>query len=122
MENQERKAYLTIGSVRALDIRVIFENTEILYEGAVEEAPEEIKKLRIADIACGSGIFLTEVLDYLINYCQDWYEKNKKYDNLEETYTNTYKLTYKEKEEIKKLRYSKVENSDKMNFYVYNCN
>lgn len=64
MENQERKAYLTIGSVRALDIRVIFENTEILYEGAVEEAPEEIKK----------------------------------------------------------LRYSKVENLDKMNFYVYNCN
>ena len=64
MENQERKAYLTIGSVRALDIRVIFENTEILYEGAVEEAPEEIKK----------------------------------------------------------LRYSKVENSDKMKFYVYNCN
>ena len=43
---------------------------------------EEIKKLRIADIACGSGIFLTEVLDYLINYCQDWYEKNKKYDEM----------------------------------------
>ena len=65
-----------------------------------KKSPKEIKKLRIADIACGSGIFLTEVLDYLINYCQDWYEKNKKYDNLEETYTNTYKLTYKEKKEI----------------------
>ncbi|MBR0491404.1 MAG: Eco57I restriction-modification methylase domain-containing protein [Clostridia bacterium] len=65
-----------------------------------EKNPDEIKKLRIADIACGSGIFLTEVLDYLINYCQDWYEKNKKYDSLEETYTNTYKLTYKEKREI----------------------
>ena len=50
MENQERKAYLTIGSVRALDIRVIFENTEILYEGAVEEAPEEIKKLRYSKV------------------------------------------------------------------------
>ena len=62
MENQERKAYLTIGSVRALDIRV--EDTEILYEGAVEKAPTEIKN----------------------------------------------------------LRYSKVENSDKMNFYVYNLN
>ena len=46
MENQERKAYLTIGSVRSLDIRVIFEATEILYEGAVEAATEEIKSLR----------------------------------------------------------------------------
>lgn len=53
MENQEIKAYLTIGSVRALDIRVIF-----------EDAPEEIKR----------------------------------------------------------LRYSKVKNSDKMNFYIYNSN
>lgn len=50
MENQERKAYLTIGSVRALDIRVIFENTEILYEGAVEKAPAEIKNLRYSNI------------------------------------------------------------------------
>ena len=60
----KRKADLTIGSIRALDIRVIFEDTEILYEGAVEDAPEEIKR----------------------------------------------------------LRYSKVENSDKMNCYVYNSN
>ena len=37
---------MTIGSVRALDIRVIFEDTEILYEGAVEDAQEEIKRLR----------------------------------------------------------------------------
>ena len=64
MEKKERRTYLTIGSIRALDIRVIFENTEILYEGAVEKAPAEIKN----------------------------------------------------------LRYSKVENSDKMNFYVYNFN
>ena len=59
-----KKSIFEIGSVRALDIRVIFEDTEILYEGAVEKAPAEIKN----------------------------------------------------------LRYSKVENSDKMNFYVYNFN
>ena len=64
MEKKERRTYLTIGSIRALDIRVIFEDTEILYEGAVEKAPAEIKN----------------------------------------------------------LRYSKVENSDKMNIYVYNFN
>lgn len=79
---------------------VKFMVSKSLEKFANKKSPEEIKKLRIADIACGSGIFLTEVLDYLINYCQDWYEKNKKYDNLEETYTNTYKLTYKEKKEI----------------------
>ena len=60
----KRKADLTIGSVGALDIRGIFEDTEILYEGAVGDAPEEIKR----------------------------------------------------------LRYSKVKNSYKMNFYVYNTN
>ena len=73
---------------------------ESLKDFTYKKSPDEIKKIRIADIACGSGIFLTEVLDYLINYCQDWYEKNKQYDNLEETYTNTYKLTFKEKKEI----------------------
>lgn len=79
---------------------VKFMVNESLKDFTYKKSPDEIKKLRIADIACGSGIFLTEVLDYLINYCQDWYEKNKQYDNLEETYTNTYKLTYKEKKEI----------------------
>ena len=59
-----KKSIFEIGSVRALDIRVIFEDTEILYEDAVEDAPKEIKR----------------------------------------------------------LRYSKVKNSDKMNFYVYNSN
>ena len=79
---------------------VKFMVNESLKDFTYKKSPDEIKKIRIADIACGSGIFLTEVLDYLINYCQDWYEKNKQYDNLEETYTNTYKLTYKEKKEI----------------------
>lgn len=50
MENEERRAYLTIGSGRLLDIRVIWEDTEILYEGMVENAPEEIKNLRYSKI------------------------------------------------------------------------
>lgn len=36
MEKQEKKLYLTIGSIRTLDIRVIDENNEILYDGMVE--------------------------------------------------------------------------------------
>jgi len=33
-----------------LDIRVIWEDTEVLYEGMVENAPEEIKNLRYSKI------------------------------------------------------------------------
>ncbi|MBE5820158.1 MAG: hypothetical protein E7310_05040 [Clostridiales bacterium] len=50
MESEERRAYLTIGSGRLLDIRVIWEDTEMLYEGMVENAPEEIKNLRYSKI------------------------------------------------------------------------
>ncbi len=49
MEKQEKKLYLTIGSIRTLDIRVIDENNEILYDGMVENAPEYIKQLKYFD-------------------------------------------------------------------------
>ena len=41
------------------------------------KTPDEVLELKIADIACGSGIFLEEVYDYLVQYCVDWYEKNR---------------------------------------------
>lgn len=50
MGDTNRKAYLTISSSRLLDIRVIWEDNEILYEGMVEEAPQEIKNLRYSKI------------------------------------------------------------------------
>ena len=43
---EERKAYLTIGCARKMDIRVIWDDVDVLYEGEVEEAPAEIKRLR----------------------------------------------------------------------------
>jgi len=36
--------------------------------------PDEIRQLRIADIACGSGIFLEEAYNFLIQYCVNWYQ------------------------------------------------
>ena len=36
--------------------------------------PEEISKMRFADIACGSGSFLLGIFDYLIKYHVDWYD------------------------------------------------
>lgn len=43
---EERKAYLTIGCARKMDIRVLWDDVDVLYEGKVEEAPAEIKRLR----------------------------------------------------------------------------
>ncbi len=37
------------------------------------KTPEEIKGLQIADIACGSGVFLEEAYQFLIDYCVEWY-------------------------------------------------
>ncbi|MPL69291.1 Type IIS restriction enzyme Eco57I [bioreactor metagenome] len=39
--------------------------------------PEEILELKIADIACGSGVFLLEVFDFLIQHVTSWYSKNE---------------------------------------------
>lgn len=64
------------------------------------KTPDDIKKMKFADIACGSGIFLTSLLEHLINYCENWYEENKCFDYIEETYTNSYKLKYIEKKNI----------------------
>jgi len=63
--------------------------------------PSQLKKMKFLDIACGSGIFLTEVFNYLVEYCEKWYIDNKQIKNhLIETFSNTYKLTYLEKREI----------------------
>lgn len=37
------------------------------------KTPEEIKELQIVDIACGSGVFLEEAYQFLIDYCVEWY-------------------------------------------------
>lgn len=40
------------------------------------KTPEQLLDLKIADIACGSGIFLEDVYDYLVHYCVEWYLTN----------------------------------------------
>lgn len=44
------KIYNEIGLSRLLNIRVIKDNTEVLYEGMVEDAPIEIKQLKYTKI------------------------------------------------------------------------
>lgn len=41
------------------------------------KTPDEILQLKIADIACGSGIFLEEAYNFLIQYCVEWYQTNQ---------------------------------------------
>lgn len=48
-----RKTYLQIGAARLLDIRVIADN-KIIYEGAVDIAPQEIKSLKYYDVNVNS--------------------------------------------------------------------
>ncbi len=40
--------------------------------------PEEIKKIKIVDPACGSGSFLIGAYSYLLEYHQKWYSANQK--------------------------------------------
>ena len=61
--------------------------------------PEEIKSLRIADIACGSGVFLEEVFSFLQSKCVDWYSKNIP-DHLETIDGCRWKLPLSEKKEL----------------------
>ena len=65
-----------------------------------EKTPKELLKIRIADIACGSGVFLEEVFSYLQNYCVQWYLNAGQKEHLEEIGNHVYKLPLSEKKEI----------------------
>ena len=64
------------------------------------KSPSEIKKMKFADIACGSGVFLTQMLEYIINYCEQWYIENNKIEKLTEIHTDEYKIKFSEKKDI----------------------
>jgi type I restriction-modification system DNA methylase subunit len=60
-------------------VRYIVDNTVgKLIEG---KTPEEIRQMRFADIACGSGSFLLGVYDTLLRYHTAYYNRNKRSQN-----------------------------------------
>lgn len=63
------------------------------------KTPEEIKQLKIVDIACGSGVFLEETFQYLVDYCVEWYMKNEP-DYLLELSNGKKKLPLVDKKQI----------------------
>lgn len=64
------------------------------------KSPAELLNLRIADIACGSGIFLEEAFDFLQSYCIQWYIENGQANHLIEIGHDLYKLPLEEKKEL----------------------
>lgn len=64
------------------------------------KTPEELLELRIADIACGSGVFLEEAFSYLQNYCVQWYLNAGQQNHLEEIGIDLYKLPLAAKKKL----------------------
>ena len=54
-DNEQRKVYQPIGIGRLLDIIVILDGGKV-YEGMVENAPDEIKKLKYSRVDMGSKL------------------------------------------------------------------
>lgn len=68
-----------------------------------DKAPTQIAKMRFADIACGSGSFLLGIYGYLLQYHQEWYNKNRsriKKDDCIEHEDGTYHLSLSTKRRI----------------------
>lgn len=68
-----------------------------------DKNPDKISKLKIADISCGSGIFLLAAYEYLLNYHIEWYsndgiEKHK--DKIYAGHNGVKYLTLHEKQRI----------------------
>lgn len=95
----QKKEYLykSVVSTPVEIVRYMVKNSlEPLCKG---KTPQEILELRIADIACGSGVFLEEAYQYLVDYCTEWYNSNDK-DHLLVVEGGMEKLPLVDKKEI----------------------
>ena len=85
-------------------VRYIVENTlGVKIKG---QSPDVIAQLKVVDPACGSGSFLVEAYQQLLNYHLDYYSSEKqrkqalKNSRIYESGQNVYKLTIEEKQRI----------------------
>lgn len=63
--------------------KIIKENVNPLIEG---KNPKELSNIKIADISCGSGVFLLAAFEYLLVYHLDWYVNNNPVSFTKEVY------------------------------------
>ena len=54
-KEKNKRVYQEIGEGRLLNIRVVLDDN-LVYEGRVEDAPDDIKKLKYSEIKIGSTI------------------------------------------------------------------
>lgn len=67
------------------------------------KSPDELQNIRVADIACGSGIFLLLAYEYLLNQHLDWYIRNTPQNYPERLYEkkgNEWCLSLAEKQRV----------------------
>lgn len=76
LSQKKEYEYKSVVSTPVEIVRYMVKSTlEPLCKG---KTPREILSLRIADIACGSGVFLQEAYQYLVDFCTEWYKLNDK--------------------------------------------
>ena len=90
--------------VTLVDTKGTASNQKYLVEVAAKlahegKSPEEIKDIQIADIACGSGIFLEEAYQFLVDYCTEWYMQHNP-EHLLELSNGKKKLPLADKKDI----------------------
>ena len=64
------------------------------------KSPDELIDFAVADICCGSGVFLLGVYDLLLNHHLEWYLNNKDLENIYEVGQGQWRLSFKEKRRI----------------------
>ena len=80
--------------------RIVTETLIPLCEG---KSPDALRSLRVADIACGSGVFLLSGYEYLLDYYLDWYIRHDPNSHTSAVYqlvNGGWKLTLAEKHRI----------------------
>ncbi|MCI6465224.1 MAG: Eco57I restriction-modification methylase domain-containing protein [Faecalicatena sp.] len=89
--------YKSVVSTPQEVVKYMVKNT--LDKVCIGKTPGEIRKLKIVDPSCGSGIFLEEAYQYLVDYCTQWYAVNRP-EYLLELGNGRKKLPIEEKREL----------------------
>ncbi|NKE04657.1 Eco57I restriction-modification methylase domain-containing protein [Mesobacillus selenatarsenatis] len=64
-----------------------------------DKNPTEIMDIKVVDMACGSGVFILEAYEYLVNHVKKWYLNNDR-THLIEGQDERYFLPFEEKKKI----------------------